>query len=75
MLKGNVCLMIVSMVKKTQSTGEYHQAATTYWQTLYESYIKDMLSRVGFEISILVVMSTDCISWSKPCKKCSDLTQ
>jgi len=40
--------MIVSMVKKTQSTGEYHRAAATFWQTLYESCIKDMLSRVGF---------------------------
>ena len=57
----------VLLVEETGIPGENHRPVTSYWQTL--SYrgccIEYTTPRVGFELTILVVIGTNCIGSNK----------
>ena len=48
-----------------EETGESHQPATSYWQTLLHSVVSRTPLWVGFKLTMLVVIGTDCIGSCK----------
>ena len=58
--------MAVSFIGgETGVPGENNRTAAGYWQTVSHNVYRVHLARVGFELTMLVVIATDCIDSCK----------
>ena len=55
----------VLLVEETGITGENHRSVVSHWQTYHIMLYRVHLAWVGFKLTTLVVIGTDCISSCK----------
>jgi len=55
----------VLLVEETGIPRENHRPAASHWQTLWHKAVAITHSHMGFELTTLVVIGTDCISGCK----------
>ena len=60
-LKRKICMLLVSGTTLTESPRENHRPAASHWQTLSRNVVSSTsFPWVGFKLTTLVVVSTDC---------------
>ena len=60
-----VRVIVFLLMEETWVPRENHWPAASHWQTLSHDVVSSTLRLSGFELTILVVMGTDCIDSNK----------